>query len=59
MVAKGKTAVSLTYKPTTKPQNHENHNRNQISNPSSRNQQTCIKSGTLQKRGPVKVYDKK
>jgi len=24
MVAKGKTAVSLTYKPTTKPQNHEN-----------------------------------
>jgi hypothetical protein len=24
MVAKGKTAVSLTYKPSTKPQNHEN-----------------------------------
>tara|TARA_R110000868_G_scaffold386890_1_gene655339 strand:+ start:253 stop:432 length:180 start_codon:yes stop_codon:yes gene_type:complete len=23
MVAKGKTAVSLTYKPTTKPNNHE------------------------------------
>jgi hypothetical protein len=28
MVAKEKTAVSLTYKPTTKPQNHEQPNLN-------------------------------
>jgi len=26
-VAKGKTVVSLTYKPTTKPQNHEQPNQ--------------------------------